>query len=446
MSFKFKLQYLFVYLFAVMFSAVKRICLSEVGGVGVNAPPIMPAQSQKVGYDSELRMKSLLQSIYTDLKGHYNTETKKMSNGIYIQIGNDVISDSTRAVITMKLHLRGAGVMGNAIAIGQEEAPVTKAATIYRNNCRKVVSKPGYGVRELDANYLDLYKQHVDDLGPWNKDQEDLEIHQALVEQFGETLRWGDTAAACVPNWNANIFVAGIPLAGAHPVYSTNPAVYTQRIANAVLASGGGSFAPIVNQTLNMPNLSNLSNFAIARRIARLNIPGLPGNKGYILSISELDAVYLGDPVWSARNLGSQYIQLNRLNERVQNWTGVLGAYKDMLIVQDMRLATILFAGTNTPYSMTAGYMWHGDTDQRNRDNPWTRNCCMLHGQAPLYKWYPQKIRFINQMDDYGAINGVGTQCVRGIGHMMYDQQVPVAGSHEQFGSVMCLTSMPDYI
>jgi hypothetical protein len=369
-----------------------------------------------------------------------------MSNGIYIVISDATLSDSSAATVTMKLHLRAPGVMGNAIAIGAEELPTTKAARVFRNNCRKVVATPKYGVRKLDQDYLKLYKQHVDDLGPWNKDEEDLEIHQGLVEQVGETLRWGDTAPVCVPNWNANIFVAGLPFNGAHPVYSTNPAIYTQRIATSVLASGGGSFAPIVNQTLNMPNLSNLSNMAVARRIARLSIPGLPGGKGYILTISELDAVYLGDPVWSARNLGSQYIQFNALNEKVQNWTGVLGAYKDMLIVVDMRLATILFAGSNTPYSMTAGYMWHGDTDLRNRTDPMTRNCCILHGQAPLYKWYPEKIHFINQLDDYGAIEGVGTACVRGIGHMMYDQQVPVAGSHEQFGSIMCLTAMPDYV
>ena len=442
----FKINFILYYLFATMCSMFRSVCANEFGGVGVNAPAMLPLQSQKIGYDSELRMKSLLQSIYTDLKGIYNTETKKTTNGIYIQIDDATLSDSAVGRITMKLHLRATGVFGNAIAIGNEELPTTKGGLVFRNNCRKVVATPKYGVRKLEQDYLGLYKQHVDDLGPWNQEEEDLEIHQALVETHGETLRHGDTAAICIPNWNANVFIAGLPFNGAHPVYSTNPAIYTQRIANAVLASGAGSFAPIVNQTLNMPNLSNLSNFAVARRIERLNIPGLPGGKGFLLTISELDAVYLGDPVWSARNLGSQYIQFNALNEKVQNWTGVLGAYKDMLISVDMRLATILFAGSNAPYSMTAGYVWHGDTDLRNRANPFTRNACILHGKAPIYKWYPEKIHFINQLDDYGAIEGVGTACVRGIGHMLYDQQVPVAGSHEQFGSVMSLTSMPDYV
>lgn len=414
--------------------------------IGVNTPTALPAQSQKLGFDSELRMKSLLKSIYTDLQGHYNAETKKMSNGIYMQISDAALSDSHTATITMKLHLRAAGVMGNAVAIGNEELPTTKAGTIYRNNCRKVVATPGYGVRKLDADYLGLYKQHVDDLGTWNRDEEDLEIHQALLEQFGETLLWGDTAGACVPNWNHNIFIAGLALNGGHPVYSTNVATYTARIVAAMVASGGGSLNPIPTQTMNQPNLSNLSNMAIARRIARLSIPGLPNNKGYILTISELQAMYLGDPVWSARNLGALYTQFNDLSEKVQGWTGAIGAYKDMLIVVDDRAATVLPTGSSAPYSLASGYMWHGDTDLRQRTNNHARDVAVLHGLGAVWKWYPEKIHFIEQLDDYGAIKGVGTGCVRGIGSLSYDQQTPAAGSHEQYSSIVAFFTMPDYV
>lgn len=415
-------------------------------GIGVTAPTALSAQSQKLGFDSELRMKSLLQSIYVDLKGLYNAEKKQIPNAIYMEIQDAALSDTVSATITMKLKLRQAGIMGNAMAIGNEELPTTKAGTIYRNNCRKVVATPGYGVRKLEADYLGLYKQHVDDLGDWNKDEEDLEIHQALVETFGETLLHGDTQAICTPNWNANIFVAGLGLNGGHPLYSSNSATYTNRIVHAMLTSGGGSLDPIVTQTWNQPNLSNLSNMAMARRITPLNIPGAPGGRGYVLSISELGAVYLGDPVWSARNLGSLYIQFADLNEKVQGWTGAIGMYKDLLIVVDPRLATILPHGSSDPHSLVSGYMWHGDTDLRNRDHNHVREANILHGRASVWKWYPEKIHFIEQLDDYGALKGVGTACVRGIGSLVLDQQTPVAGSHEQFSSIMALTTIPDYV
>jgi hypothetical protein len=440
-----KASFLFQYLFGLLVE-FKNFIQSEAGAIGVTPPAILPAQSQLLGFDSELRMKSLLQSIYTDVKGHYNAETKKMSAGIYMEISNAALSKSHTATITMALHLRAAGVMGNAVAIGSEELITTKAATIYRNNCRKVVANPEYGVRKLDQDYLNLRKTNVDNLGVWNQDEEDLEIHQGLLETYGETLYWGDTAAICVPNWNANMFVAGLGSDfSQQPVYSANPATYTNRIVAAILASGNGSFAPIPNQTLNQPNLSNLSNFALSRRIARLPIPGAPGGKGFILSVSEHQAMYLGDPVWSARNLGSLWIQFNNLNEKVQNWSGALGMYKDMLVVVDHRFATVLPAGTSEPYSMTSGYMWHGDTDRRNLDNPFVRDVCVLHGNGAVWKWYPEKIHFIEQYDDYGAIKGIGTACVRGIGSLVYDQQTPAAGTQEQFSSVICLCSRPDY-
>jgi hypothetical protein len=423
-----------------------RVLGNEIGAIGVTPPAALPAQSQKLGFDSELQMKSLLKSIYVDLEGHYNAETKTMKPGIYMKISDAALSNSHTATITMALHLIQPGVMGNQVAITREELIRTRAATIYRNNCRKVVANPEYGVRRLDQDYLNLRKQNVDNLGAWNKDEEDLEIHQALLETFGETLYWGDTAGFCIPNWNANMFIAGLALNGGHPVYSTNPVTYTNRIVQAILTSGGGSFNPIPNQTLNQPNLSNLSNFALARRIARLPIPGAPNGKGFVLSISEIQAVYLGDPAWSARNLGALYIAYNNLNEKVQNWTGAIGMYKDMLIVVDDRAATVLPAGTSEPYSLTSGYMWHGDTDRRNRTNPFVRDVCVLHGNGAVWKWYPEKIHFIEQLDDYGAIKGIGTACVRGTGSLIYDQQIPVAGSHQQFSSAVCLCAMPDWV
>jgi len=415
-------------------------------GVGVTAPAALPAQSQKLGFDSELRMKSLLRSIYTDLKGLYNAETKKMSAGIYMQIDNAALSNTHTATITMALHLRQTGTFGNSIAIGSEELITTKAATIYRNNCRKVVSNPMYGVRKLDQDYLNLRKANIDNLATWNQDQEDLEIHQGLLETYGETLLYGDTAATCTQNWNANIFVAGLGLNGGHPVYSSNSATYTSRIAASILSSGNGSFTPIAAQTLNQPNLSNISNMALAKRITPLPIPGAPNGRGYILTISELQATYLGDPVWSARNLGSLWKDFTCLNEKVQGWTGAIGMYKDLLICVDARAATILPGGSGEPYSLTAGYMWHGDTDLRNRDEANVRDVAMLHGMGAIWKWYPEKIHFIEQLDDYGAIKGIGTACVRGIGSLAYDQQTPGVGTHEQFSSMAVICSLPDYV
>jgi len=413
-------------------------------GVGVLTPNILDSNSQIKGYDKKLRMKSLVDDIYNDLGGLYNTETKTIPNAIYMEV--DIMSGSNNVNITMKKPLSGAGVFGNTVAIGNEERPVTKTMTIYRNNCRKVVTTPGYGVRKLDAEAYKLYEQHIDDLATWNKEEEGLEIRQAFVQRFGETLIYGDTASLCARNFNPNIFVSGLPLSTASPTYSSNLATYTTNIVNKITAAGGGSILPTVGQTLNQPNLSNISNFALARRITPLKIPGLPGGKGFVLTISELQAVYLGDPAWSARNLGDLYVKVASLPEKVQQWTGVLGAYKDLLLVVDPRQPTLYPTGSSAPHGLSAGYLWPGDIDYRYRDDRDVCDTAFLHGRGSLIKWNAEKLHHITQTDDYGAVIGHGTACVRGIQDPLYDQQTPNMGSWEKFNNVLVLCRLPDYV
>jgi hypothetical protein len=316
--------------------------------------------------------------------------------------------------------------------------------TIYRNNLRKVVATPGYGKRKLDQDAYGLFEQHVDDLAEFAKEHEGLEIRQAETEKFGETLRHGDTQAVCVPHWNRNIFVSGNPLRTCRPAYSTNLATYTQNLVAAVLAAGGGAITPTVGQTLNQPNLSNASNFALQQRIARLNIPGLPGGKGFILKASELQFTYLGDPAWSQRNLGSLYIQRTQLPEKVMNWPGVMGAYKDFLLVCDPRQPTITVGGSSAPYTLSAGYMWPGDVDLRGRDDANVLDTFNILGMGAVWSWYPEKLHHIQQVDDYGAIVGHGTALVRGVGEGVYTDEN--GANEEQFTSVLGICRLPDYV
>jgi len=415
-------------------------------GVGVLAPLQLPAQSQKVGYDKKLRRQALPADIYTALSGLYNTVKKSIPNAIYMMVEDVVTSDSTRAVITLKKPLQQGGVYGNAVAIGNEERPVTKAVTIYRNNCRKVVTTPGYGVRKLDSAYLRLYEEHIDDLATWNKEEEGLEIRQAFMERYGETLQFGDTAAAAVRNFNPNIAVCGLPIRTWKPVFSTNVATYTTNIVNAIVAAGGGSILPTVNQTLNQPNLSNMSNEALARRIPTINIPGLPGGNGYVFTYSELQATYLGDPAWSQRNLGDLYTKITDLPDKVQNWPGVQGAYKDLLLVVDPRQPTLNPTGSSAPFGLSAGYMWPGDIDLRYRDDRDVCDTTFLHGKGSLVNWQAEKLHHIQQTDDYGAIVGHGTARVYGVQSCWFDQQVPNMGSVEYYGGILGLCRLPDYV
>jgi hypothetical protein len=344
----------------------------------------------------------------------------------------------------MKLKLSGSGVYGNDIAIGTEERPVTRAVTIYRNNLRKTVVEPGYGVRALDAEAYHLYEQHVDDLADWNQEHEGLEIRQTCLERFGETLVYGDTAAAAIRNWNMNIFVAGLDLAYASPTYSSTVATYTENIVAKLQESGGGDIKnPTVGQTLNQPNLSHISNFVLDRRITPLNIPGLPGGKGVVLTMSERQANYLGDPAWSQRNMGGLYVAKTALPEKVMNWPGVLGAYKDLLLVVDVRQPTVDITGTSAPYGLAAQCVWPGEEDLRNRAQNTICDTAFILGKGAYINWYPEKLHHIQQLDDYAAIKGHGTALVRGIQLPHYTDEN--GNNPEQFSSGVVFLRLPTY-
>jgi len=433
-----------MFLFKSIIESLKIALSNQIGGVGVLAPTILDSNARRTMYDKKLVMRSLPEDIYTALSGLYNTESESIPNAIYMNVASETLSGTT-ARITMKKPLSGAGVFGNSVAIGNEERPTIKTTTIYRNNCRKVVTTPGYGVRKLDADYLGLYEQHLEDLATWNKEQEGLEIRMSFLQRYGYSLTLGDTASSCTQNYNPNIFVAGLPIRSCSPAFSSNVSTYTTNIVNSLIAAGGGSIVPTVGQTLNQPNLSNASNFAMARRITPLSIAGLPGGKGYICTVSELQHAYIGDKAWSQRNMGS-LIERTSLPEKTANWPGVIGAYKDLLIVVDPRQPTLNPTGSTSPFGLSAGYLWPGDIDLRYRDDRDVCDTFFILGKAAIVKWEAEKVHHITQDDDYQNVRGHGTARVWGMQLPIYDQQTPNMGSWEYFGGILGLCRLPDYV
>ena len=96
-------------------------------GVGVLAPTALDTNSLRVGYDKQLRMKSVPEDIYTALSGLSKpAENKSIPQAIYTTVEAEALNGSNSAVVTMKKPLTAAGVFGNNVAIGNEERPVTK--------------------------------------------------------------------------------------------------------------------------------------------------------------------------------------------------------------------------------------------------------------------------------------------------------------------------------
>jgi len=170
------------------------------------------------------------------------------------------------------------------------------------------------------------------------------------------------------------------------------------------------------------------------------------GNQAFVLTISQLQAARFSNPNF-VDTLGNRYTRTNNIeSEEVQNWYGLLGKWMsaagaDVYIVRDDRLATLIPSGTAEPFGLTAGYMWPTANDQRQLDNPLTRDASILHGAGALYLMEPEKLHMISQDWDYNVRNGVGYAGVRGYQHLQFDTTPvdPTGAQREYFGSVLCV-------
>jgi len=408
------------------------------------ALPQLPAQSQVAGFDKTLRVRAKIRDVYVGLDGMYNRAQEAIPNAVYMKVDEKAMAGSNNVTITMKLPLIGPPNLGNNRLTQTEEAPRTKAAKIYRNNYSKAVRIETYGVRQLDQEPYGLYSKHVNELGDWFSEFEGLEIRQAGLETFGMSLWFGDTAAICQPVWNPNFFVQNCPR-NLQPVWNSNLTVYTNNIVNSIISAGG--FAQSNPQAATFQLMNSLGLEAIRRRLFPLNIGG---NHAYILMVSQLQAVIYGDPTWSANTGGAVWIQRNQLPDKVQNWHGIIGKFQgsggvDIYVVVDYRCPSLIPSGTSEPFGLTAGYVWPGDEDRRNHDNPHVRDACILLGQGAICRWNAQKLHNVTQPDDYGRIEGHGAAGVRGIQLVRYDQQNSSATSLEYRGSMVVVMARPNY-
>ncbi len=400
----------------------------------------LASNSRVVIYDTKLQSRGNVFDLYTFKSGLYNRKNESWpKDAIKMRVKDATASEN---VITMIENLRLPGVYGNTLARGTEEDVRTKDLKVYQNNYRKVIPKPGYGLRELEANKYKLYDKHTDSIGTWNQEELGYNIRHALLERFSPNLLAGDTAATLNPlqSWNPNFFIPTLSIYN-QPTYSTNRANHTTNIVQGLMNAGG--LTQFAQRTLTAPVLEDLSNWALnPMRLIPLKIPQLPTGEGFVLTVSELQAAYLSNPTFVNNNLGSLWIAKERFSKELQCWPGVIGRYNNILIVVDPRQPTLLPSGSASPYSMTAGYMVWDSRDLRLRSNANIKDTAFLLGRGACVEVEGQPLHWIADEQDYAFHKGLGTAGVRG-------QQLPIysdqdSGETVQQTSAVVVLDLPN--
>lgn len=399
----------------------------------------LPANSIKVSYDTRLQARVNIRDIYTMKTGTYNRENHSWPEDAIIMSVKD--EKATRQVVTLKEPLRLPGVYGQTQAIGTEEDVRTKDLSVYQANYRKVINRPGYGTRYMEAEAYRLYEQHETDLTEWGKEEKGFSIRHGFMEQFSPNLvdPASDSSANCAVNWHPNIFLP-IALPQQQPVYSANTAIYTNNIITGLIATGG--LGQLATRTLTATVLEDLSNWLLFKRTKRLKVPQLPTGSGFVITVSELMAAMLSNPIFTTNNLGTLWSARNRIPDLVQKWPGVIGTYNDMVIICDDRQPTLFGSGSSQPFSMIAGYMVWGSRDLRNRDQVGIKDTAFVHGADSLIEVEGEKVHYISDEFDYKFHEGYGIAGVRGYQVPIYTDQA--TGEVVSQGGALVILDLPN--
>jgi hypothetical protein len=417
--------------------------------MSILALSLLAAKSQIAGYSKELRRRAVLRDVWVNKKGLYNNDAPgPMPNQVYVEVENSLIQSSNTVTLTMKLPLTGPAVLGNSLFLNTEEAPLTKAAILYRNNWGKTVRTEKFGTRFVDQEPYKLYKQHIDDLGDWAWQFEGLEIRVNLCENFSTNLWVGDTSATCVPSINPHVHVVGLSIQN-QPAFDLNTAVYMNNIVSGIFNAGSGSLAPTQSETASARLIEQIVIRALRLKIWPLSING---RDAFQFVVSDLFAAMYTDPTWGTDSGARRWIAINTaMAKEVQNWYGVIGMYRsaigvDVIFCVDQKHPTFLPSGSGAPFSGQFLYMQPGDVDQRQLDNSLTRDVNILVGRGAFAVNEPEKLHFIQQDDNYFKIYGDGIAGVRGHQTVRFNNDTPTSAAQEYYGSMLVLSGRPAYV
>lgn len=403
--------------------------------------------SAAVFYNTKLQQKMQIKSIYTMNKGLYNRKNQAWpKDGIMMKVGGDSYTEQS---VTWKDGLRNAGVYGQAQARNSEEDVRTANLRVYQDNVRKVIPKPGYGRRKLEADRYKLYDQHEQDVVVWNQEQEDYEIQMSQLERYGPNLvdANADASAFCTQWWNPNMF---IPTGGINdwngtigqPIFSRTRATHTNRIGDVMDATGGIN-SQLAARTLTAPVCEDLSNWVLAKRISQFRIPGLMADMGVVVTISELQASYFSNPSFASNNLGSYYLSLGQFpDETRMRWPGLIGGYNNLLFVVNPRQPTVRFTGSAPSWGMSAHYMVWNSRDLRLRGNTGVHDTLFVHGENSLVHVEGERIHWVEDDQDYHFRLGVGSALVRGYNLPIYLYSTSTA--IEYYGGAVGILDLPN--
>jgi hypothetical protein len=278
--------------------------------------------------------------------------------------------------------------------------------------------------------HLGLFDRAQPDLSKWFLETTGRQFREASLRVRSREL-CKDTGL--VQAWNPNVFVANTD-PNSQPAYSSTIATHAENIVTAMQAAASSAVG--TNAQFSIEFMDALLDYAmITKRIRPINVGG---EDRYLLV---LPSNQLSKVTSLVGQLGQLWVDSRGLTDMEMKYTGILGRYKELLVVSDSRYATL-----DVNYATDAinpQYVEPGNADGRNRrayaaDNTiWSVGG--LYGAGAFGDWTVRDLHFEDEPQEYGKEVGIGAFRERGIQLGLLRSDAETAGlsnNVENLGSI----------
>jgi hypothetical protein len=360
----------------------------------------------------KLQIESTLDSVFVDLGADVVFTGKKIAipDAIIMRVKSE--KGARTQVMPLENPLVGPGRGGTAEPQqGYERVRTLEYQKIYYNEYSYGVTGETFGVNYNDLNVFDYYSGEQPALSKWFAEDEDKQIHEALLETYSWVLE--KTGTALTQNYNNNMFIANTEF-GNQPTYSNTPATYRTNMNTAFAAADTGTNG--VNANIDLDYLIALSYYAEnEKRIKPINIGG---QSSYVVLLPAPQYNKLLQT--NSGQLGAVWQNVTALSDEEQKFPGIVGRVMNLVIIKDPRYPTLECTASYGNNTHSVVYAEPGNYDLRNKtvydassNAAW--DVGFLLGAGAVIDWTVTPVHFGMEQTEFGKKYAKAAFCERGI-------------------------------
>jgi hypothetical protein len=381
-----------------------------------------------------------LDDVFNRLKDSVDIKMSdiEIPNAIFMEF--DAPAESThKLTFAMSKPFKKAFQMGTSEnMLGNEEDLEMLHLTIRYNEIKKAAAHRGWGIDFNDLSWTGLYgtltpkfvKAYAEFRGRRIREALMLTVAEELTkapvslkQQFNPNVFICGTDITSMPAWDSTDLTAVDGSADSLGFYNTRyqtggAGTYAEAIADAMIAASGSGETP--STYLTSSELLKLEYYC--RVTLKLNSLSIGKRRGYIFLVPSIVALYLKDPAVTG-SIASYMTRNMDLSQEEMSIPGMLGRVGNLWLVEDERAPTLTLGGANGSWTLTPGFMQHGDNDDRNQ-LPWSATSGSVNyvyevgyvlGAGALAEWLVNPVSYAKESTEYGKNLGKGSWMCGGI-------------------------------